>query len=351
MQNTIIPAHSLLGAWIGESSPVGFGEQNDLEIEFESWTERLKSLWARNKGKAKQLAAVAQIVAKLISPASGADNNPNKPPIEQRTYADLQQVEDRRRREEDSKTISPKTNVGGNKEIDNTILGEILREGSLETEDNEYEMAMLVAELAILYDVLKERTGGGAVMGEILLESLEEESYRDLSNALNNPHWRNKISGNHVLRRLFENLFKEDVLRISEKPTWNDIKKKGTLSIIKEALRKEARKILGPMVDGKEAHHKRNLQHAHLWKDKSTKGYFGVRDPNLKNNLEPLDPKDHKEKHQTFGSIIKGLKDKYKNSDKDKLTWRAYGQQGLKELSLLDQIFYETINPNLSSWI
>ncbi|WP_342088154.1 hypothetical protein [Dyadobacter sp. OTU695] len=133
-------------------------EQAELEMEFNSFTERLKALWHRNKSKAQQLMAVAQIVGRLVSPAQGGTENPAKPPIEQKAYADHQRAQDRDRKDRISSGNSQKPPAAGGQEL-------------------EYEMALLSGELHAVFEKVRERAGAESILSEVLLETLDAETY------------------------------------------------------------------------------------------------------------------------------------------------------------------------------
>ncbi|MCF0062554.1 hypothetical protein MUK70_01625 [Dyadobacter chenwenxiniae] len=133
-------------------------EQAELEMEFNSFTERLKALWRRNKSKAQQLMAVAQIVGRLVSPAQGGTENPAKPPIEQKAYADHQRAQDRDRKDKISSANPPKPPAAGGQEL-------------------EYEVALLSGELHAMFEKVSERAGAESILSEVLLETLETETY------------------------------------------------------------------------------------------------------------------------------------------------------------------------------
>lgn len=145
-------------------------EQMELEEEFRNLTPKLKSLWNRSKGKAKDLVKVAQIIAKLASPAVN-DDNPATPPVEHTAAGDMQTIDNTRRRAQ-AQTVPGKTPAaGGDKEL-------------------EYEMAVLTAELGSVYTKIKENYGRESILSEVLLESLEAESY----DAVKGKNWQTIIT-------------------------------------------------------------------------------------------------------------------------------------------------------------
>ena len=132
-------------------------EQLELEEELQNMVPKLKSLWNRGKGKAKDLVRVAQIIAKLAAPPVD-DDNPATPPVELTTAGDNQTIDNRKRRDQ-AQTVQGKTPAaGGDKEM-------------------EYEIAILTAELGSIYNKIKETLGTESILSEVLLESLEAESY------------------------------------------------------------------------------------------------------------------------------------------------------------------------------
>lgn len=146
----------------------------ELEAEFETWRESLSAFWRRNKAKAQKLGAVAGILARLASPGTPSDT---KPPVQHTAAADWQQVQDKRRKDGTEQTTKKDTTAGG-KELENTLLGEILTESYVKNALNpDYEMAVLVNELSGIYDRLKEVRGVQSILAEVLLEALELETY------------------------------------------------------------------------------------------------------------------------------------------------------------------------------
>ena len=185
MNYSNLPRHSILAEWLNETPAASEMQQTELENEFESWTDKFNSFWQRNKSKAQKLGAVAGIIARLLSPGTPADR-PEKPPIEQKAAADWQRTEDRRRRDEAAnRAVRKPTMSGGDKELENTLLGEILGENAtIQNTSTAYEMAYLVSELSELYDKLKAVRSTATPRAEALLALLEAESYDDVKNKI-----------------------------------------------------------------------------------------------------------------------------------------------------------------------
>lgn len=177
-------------------------EFNSEAFELESILDRLKALYqkvpASVKSKISKGIAIGSIISKLASPA-GAMTNPNLP---EKTYADHQRVEQRRRKDQIENSPKSKQNIGA-KEFEGTILGEIFGISSHENELHEYEL--LMTEMQEFYENNFQNTDRNSILAEIMLE---EEVGTSRS------QWRDRAA-------------KIIALKGEEHPLWFLIKEKG----------------------------------------------------------------------------------------------------------------------------
>jgi hypothetical protein len=195
---------------------------NELEAEFESWVHQLRSLGQGNHGNAQQLAVVGQIVGKLLRPTKNKDINTTKPPIPNVSYTNSQRIKDHRTHDQLAVNINKAPPIGRTKAV-------------------EFEMAVLISEVGVIYDKIKESEGVESILSEVLLETLEEESY----DAIKSQKWSD-IFGN---------------LKIASK-----------INPVKNLVRNAARKlhygrpeIYQPI--GVEVHHWIPFKYAHFFKE------------------------------------------------------------------------------------
>jgi hypothetical protein len=161
--------HNILGEIFQEYHPQS--ELNQETLELESIIDRLKALYnkvpASIKEKVKKGIAIGSIIGKLVSPG-GVPTKPNAPTIPEKTYADYQRVEDKRRKDQIQNNGSSQTSSGGSNEFEGTILGEILGENAVSHELQEYENIM--AEMQEIYETIQESYGKSSILAEIMLE-------------------------------------------------------------------------------------------------------------------------------------------------------------------------------------
>ena len=140
---------------------------NPESLELESILDRLKILYqkvpASVKDKIRKGIAIGGIITKLVSPIGGM-TNPNLP---EKTYADHQRVEQRKRKDQIENSPKNKPSIGS-KEFEGTILGEILGISSYENELYEYES--LMNEMQEFYENNFKNTDRNSILAEIMLE-------------------------------------------------------------------------------------------------------------------------------------------------------------------------------------
>jgi Bacterial toxin 5 len=142
-------------------------EYNSEALELESILGRLMALYqkvpAPVKSKISKGITIGSIISKLVSPED-VMTNPNLP---EKTYADHQRVEQRKRKDQIENSPRSKQNISS-KEFEGTILGEILGISSHENELHEYES--LMAEMQEFYENNFQNTNRNSILAEIMLE-------------------------------------------------------------------------------------------------------------------------------------------------------------------------------------